>query len=129
MIRIPTHTAQCEWSIIQVAGRDARLPAASDQRTGIGNLSLIYRHAAASYHHYSLLEYLLSVGGDINLPDDEGETPLFTVENVEAAKWLIEHGADPARTNEEGQTVCQEIPPFMLEHAHRKHSFIRTAGS
>ena len=65
----------------------------------------VRRHAAASYHHFELLEYLLSVGGDINLPDEEGETPLFTVESVEAARWLNVRGADPARENEEGQNV------------------------
>lgn len=64
------------------------------------------RHAAASYHHFDLLLYLISVGGDINIRDEEGETPLFTVESEQAARWLVEHGADPLIQNEEGQTVC-----------------------
>lgn len=67
--------------------------------------ALISRHAAASYHHFELLEYLLSVGGDINIPDAEGETPLFTVEGAEAARWLVEHGADVAAENGDGQAV------------------------
>lgn len=70
-----------------------------------GMFLLMDRHAAASYHHFELLTYLISVGGDINIPDSEGDTPLFTVEGLEAAKWLVEHGSDPNLQNEEGQTV------------------------
>lgn len=62
-------------------------------------------HAAASYAHLPLLEYLVSVGGDVNLPDDDGDTPLFTCESVDAARWLVEHGANAAHRNDEGQTV------------------------
>lgn len=62
-------------------------------------------HAAASYAHLELLEYLLSVGGDVNLADDDGDTPLFTCESVDAARWLVEHGADAEHRNEEGLTV------------------------
>lgn len=65
------------------------------------------RHAAASYHHLELLEYLISAGGDINLRDEDGDTPLYTVESVDMARWLIEHGADPAAQNEEGLTVSR----------------------
>jgi ankyrin repeat protein len=63
------------------------------------------RHAAASYAHLELLAYLLTVGGDINLTDDEGETPLFTVETMEAAQFLVAQGANVSQQNEEGQNV------------------------
>ncbi|RSH91946.1 hypothetical protein EHS25_009316 [Saitozyma podzolica] len=66
-------------------------------------------HAAASYHHFPLLSYLISVGGDINLPDSDGDTPLFTVESVDAARWMVEHGADPAWRNDEGLTPADAI--------------------
>jgi ankyrin repeat protein len=66
---------------------------------------LTRRHAAASYAHLELLDYLLSVGGDINVVDDEGETPLFTVETMEAAQYLIAHGADAQWKNSDGQEV------------------------
>jgi hypothetical protein len=49
----------------------------------------------------------MSVGGDINLPDADGDTPLFTVESVDAARWMVEHGADPAWRNDEGLTVSR----------------------
>ena len=64
-----------------------------------------HRHAAASYAHLDLLEYLISKGGDINHPDSDGETPLFTVESVEVAKWMIERGAKIDVKNHEGETV------------------------
>jgi ankyrin repeat protein len=62
-------------------------------------------HAAASYSHLDLLAYLVSVGGDVNLGDDDGDTPLFTCESVAAAQWLVAHGADAGVRNEEGLTV------------------------
>jgi hypothetical protein len=39
------------------------------------------------------------------VPDEDGDTPLYTVENVETARWLIEHGAISARVNGEGISV------------------------
>ncbi|KAF9521678.1 ankyrin repeat-containing domain protein [Crepidotus variabilis] len=59
-------------------------------------------HAAASYGQIHVLEYLLSRGGDVNITDNEGDTPLYTVENVETARWLLQHGAVVARQNVEG---------------------------
>ena len=67
-------------------------------------------HAAASYAQLEVLTYLLAKGGNINVTDNEGETPLFTVESVAMARWLIEHGADPKVQNLEGQTVRSPLP-------------------
>lgn len=67
-------------------------------------------HAAASYAQLDVLTYLLSKGGNINVTDDEGETPLFTVESVETARWLVERGADPSVVNNEGQNVRPTSP-------------------
>jgi hypothetical protein len=64
-----------------------------------------HRHAAASYGHLELLEYLISKGGDINIADEDGETPIFTVESVEVARWLVEHGANVDVQNNEGQSA------------------------
>lgn len=71
-------------------------------------------HAAASYAHLEILEYLLSIGGEINLRDDDGDTPLYVVESVAMAEWMIAHGADPALTNDEGLTVCSSPPVSPL---------------
>lgn len=64
-------------------------------------------HAAASYAHIDLLSYLLSIGGDPNLTDDDGETPLYVVETIEVAKFLIDNGADPKWKNREGLTAAE----------------------
>ncbi|KAJ3759273.1 ankyrin [Lentinula raphanica] len=59
-------------------------------------------HAAASYGHIHVLEYLISRGGDVNIVDSDGDTPLYTVENVDTAQYLVEKGATIDRVNEEG---------------------------
>jgi hypothetical protein len=62
-------------------------------------------HAAASYAHTDILEYLISVGGDINLRDDDGDTPLYVVESIE----MIERGAEWGVVNEEGLSVSLSL--------------------
>ncbi|KAF8573665.1 ankyrin [Ramaria rubella] len=66
-------------------------------------------HAAASYGHVHVLEYLVSKGGDVNVKDEDSETPLFTVESVDVARWLVEHGANLDCQNEEGNTPAQHL--------------------
>jgi hypothetical protein len=51
------------------------------------------------------LEGVLS-GGDVNVTDSDGDTPLYTVENIETARFLVEHGAIVDRRNNEGISVC-----------------------
>ena len=62
------------------------------------------RHAAASYGHLDVIEYLISQGGNIDVEDFDGDTPLFVVETPEVAKFLIEKGADASHRNHEGTT-------------------------
>lgn len=66
-------------------------------------------HAAASYAHFHVLDHLISVGGDINLKDEDGETPLFTVESKEAAEEMIRRGAEVQARNNEGQTAAEYL--------------------
>lgn len=76
------------------------------------SLSLLLRlprHAAASYDQRDVLAYLLSQGGLINVTDQDGDTPLYTVESVEGARWLIEHGAEPTWKNGEGLSVSNFV--------------------
>lgn len=79
------------------------------------------RHAAASYDHRPIVTYLISKGGNINITDEDGDTPLYTVESVECARFLIEQcGADPAWKNHEGVTVSHSdllTCPSGLQHA------------
>jgi len=62
-------------------------------------------HAAASWNHPDILTYLVEKGGDINITDDDGETPLFVVENVGMARMVVELGGNPNHRNSEGMTV------------------------
>ena len=41
----------------------------------------------------------------MNVTDEDGDTPLYVVENVETARYLVERGAVVDRRNGEGQTV------------------------
>ncbi|GAW10015.1 ankyrin repeat protein [Lentinula edodes] len=62
-------------------------------------------HAAASYGHIHVLEYLISRGGDVNVIDSDGDTPIYTVENIDTAQYLVDKGATIDRVNEEGISV------------------------
>lgn len=67
-------------------------------------------HAAASYGHLDLLQYLVNKGGDINIQDNEGDTPLHHVEDLNVAKSLItKFKADYKIKNNDGQTAAQFI--------------------
>ena len=45
------------------------------------------------------------LGGDVNVTDEDGDTPLYVVENVETARFLVERGAVINRQNSEGLSV------------------------
>lgn len=48
--------------------------------------------------------------GDVDVQDDDGDTPLFLVEDVETAKVLVEEfGADAHRKNKEGLSVSEAL--------------------
>ncbi|KAJ1723171.1 hypothetical protein LPJ53_002483 [Coemansia erecta] len=61
-------------------------------------------HAAASWRHVELLKLLVSSGGDVNIRDTDGDTPLHICEDKECALFLLDHGADPKAENDEGLT-------------------------
>ena len=68
-------------------------------------------HAAASYNHLDLLRTLVhEFHVDVNIRDEDEETPLFVVETVAAAQMLVEElGADVKATNSDGQTAEEKI--------------------
>ena len=69
-------------------------------------------HAAASWGHASLLKTLVSeYGGDINIADNDGDTPLFTVESIDMCKLVLELGGDPTLVDNEGLSAAK----FLLE--------------
>lgn len=73
-------------------------------------------HAAASYNHIPLLRSLVRThGGNANVTDLDGDTPLFVVETVETARCLVEElGADVNWRNESGLTVSRSSAPFPI---------------
>ncbi|KAI9096070.1 ankyrin repeat-containing domain protein [Phlyctochytrium arcticum] len=62
-------------------------------------------HAAAAYGHLELLDLLVNTyNGNVNVTDEDGDTPLHVVENVNMARKLIQLGADVRQENLEGLT-------------------------
>lgn len=68
-------------------------------------------HAAASYNHLGLLRRLINdFAVPVDLRDEDGETALFVVESVDAAKVLVEElKLDYKIANDEGQTAREKI--------------------
>ncbi|KAM0325720.1 hypothetical protein ACHAQA_007020 [Verticillium albo-atrum] len=68
-------------------------------------------HAAASYNHLDLLRTLIrEFKVDVDLKDEDGETALFVVETVDAAKCLVEElGADIHIRGDDGVTPREKI--------------------
>lgn len=67
-------------------------------------------HAAASYGHVDLLKALINeFSVDPNIKDEDGETALFSVEDVTMAKELLSLGTDPEARNDEGQIAADKL--------------------
>ncbi|KAH9819012.1 ankyrin repeat-containing domain protein [Melampsora americana] len=66
-------------------------------------------HAAVSWNQLNVLDYLISKGGDINITDEDGDTPLFSVEDLETAKHVIELGGNPTHLNQSGLTAADHL--------------------
>ena len=62
-------------------------------------------HAAASWARPEVLRWLVGKGGNINVVDDDGDTPLFACETRQMAELCVELGADPPHRNHDGFTV------------------------
>lgn len=79
-------------------------------------------HAAVSYGHRDLLDYLISVGGDVNISDEDGDRPLHVVESLDMAKYLVEElKVDYKVKNSEDQIPLQKLEeedefPELIEY-------------
>lgn len=94
-------------------------------------------HAAASYDHLDLLRALVQdLGVHVDLKDEDNETALFVVETPDAAKLLIELGADPLHKGSEGLTAREKIETegefpnvaAYLSTIENEHNLERTAA-
>ncbi|PHH68615.1 hypothetical protein CDD82_409 [Ophiocordyceps australis] len=68
-------------------------------------------HAAASYNHLELLRTLVSeFNVNVDIEDEDDETPLFVVETPEAARILVQElSANIWHTSAEGLTARQKL--------------------
>lgn len=92
-------------TLLPLLRSNPQLPSSQDEH----GYSLL--HAAASYNHLDLLRSLINeFHVDVNLKDEDGETPLFVAETVQAAQVLAEElGADLTIKNDEGLTAEEKI--------------------
>lgn len=56
-----------------------------------------------------MLQYLLSVGGNVNLEDGDGDTPLFCCEDVDTFLLLMKNNANLHHVNHEGQNLLLKV--------------------
>jgi ankyrin repeat protein len=84
-------------------------------------------HAAASYNQLNVLRDLVQkYSADVNILDEDGETPLFATENTEVAKCLVEElGADVNLRNSEGKTAEEKICEEEGE-GHEVYQYLRS---
>jgi hypothetical protein len=84
-------------------------------------------HAAASYGQLGVLRDLVQkYSADVNILDEDGETPLFATEKVDVAKCLVEElGADTTLRNEEGKTAEEKIAEEEGE-AHEVFQYLKS---
>jgi hypothetical protein len=68
-------------------------------------------HAAVSYNQLRVLRELIQkYHVDVNIIDEDGETPLFAAESAEVAKCLVEAlGANVGMQNAEGKTAEEKL--------------------
>ncbi|KAG1804784.1 ankyrin repeat-containing domain protein [Suillus plorans] len=74
-------------------------------------------HAAASYGQLETLAYLFSQGGDVNVTDEDGDTPLYAAENTETAQWLLDHGSTLDHQNNDGVSPVEHLQENFPEIA------------
>lgn len=71
-------------------------------------MNLSHRHAAASYGHCELIDFLIQKGADVNIRDPDGDTPLLVVEDGQTLEKLVSHGADIHAVNNDGQGIIEK---------------------
>jgi hypothetical protein len=108
-------------SILTSLAQHPHLAAASD---GHG-YSLV--HAAVSYNQPQVLQELIQkYQVNVNLLDEDRETPLFAAENAQMARSLVEeYGADWQLKNSEGKTAEERIAEEEGED-HEVVQYLRT---
>lgn len=55
------------------------------------------------------MEFLYSLGGDVAIRDNDGDTPLLVTETPAAFELLVQFGADVNVRNSEGQGIVEKV--------------------
>ncbi|KAL6708513.1 hypothetical protein ACN47E_002776 [Coniothyrium glycines] len=84
-------------------------------------------HAASSYSQLQVLRELVTkYSANVNILDEDGETPLFAAEKAHVAKCLVEElGADTSIRNAEGKTAEDKIEEEEGP-AHEVYQYLRS---
>lgn len=67
----------------------------------------ICSHAASSYGNKEVIQWLLANGANVNIKDEDGDSPLSVCEEPVCAQVLLDAGADLAAANNEGHCAIQ----------------------
>src|SRR5262249_46781819 len=82
------------------------------ERNGIGETVL---HFLAVENNHPAIEWLHARGADLNTKNDFGIPLLFEVAQLgyrDLFLWLVQHGADPAKTTSDGQRIKDFLAEF-----------------
>lgn len=111
----PSAAAEMDASIPWIAASDGNLSLLQNslstmnlEVTAADENGYTLLHAASAYGQIHVMEWLLAQGVPVDAVDCDGDTPLHHVEDVHAAKVLIEKGkAHPMVVNASGKTPLQ----------------------
>jgi ankyrin repeat protein len=82
---------------------------------GISKYNRALLHTAAWKENLSLIELLIKKGANINIQDNDRETPLHKAESRSAAELLLKNGANPNARNKNGGTPLHSMWTLDLE--------------
>lgn len=95
-----------------------------DMPNGIGQTALV---TALSFERVRVLAILLKGGANPNLPDAQGVAPLMlALDDKEAVRLLLAHGADVAVRDDRGITVLQQA---IADCCHNSIPLLKAAGA
>ena len=69
---------------------------------GMGYEGLTVLHRAVCKNDSPSIKFLISLGVDVDVEDEYGNTPLHLARNIEIVKLLVSHGADVNEKDENG---------------------------
>ena len=121
--RIHSRTPPCALSIRSYVSYSCRFPKACRRiLRSLGYLDIPYFQRYEPRWQLVSANHTTVTGGNVNVSDEDSDTPLYTVEDIETACLLVDNGADPMWQNHEGLTVCEALhcvpPPRLASFLH-----------